>query len=128
MTEPRVDPAPARLVVLVSGSGTLLQALLDACAEPSYGAQVVAVGADRPGTVGEQRALRAGLPTFVCRVADHPDRKVIQRKGPTMNLTVAEYDQAIADQRKQAAIGLKVTGVAFGSGRRMPIAQGWKSP
>ncbi len=74
MTEPRVDPAPARLVVLVSGSGTLLQALLDACAEPSYGAQVVAVGADRPGTVGEQRALRAGLPTFVCRVADHPDR------------------------------------------------------
>ena len=74
MTEPRVDPTPARLVVLVSGSGTLLQALLDACAEPSYGAQVVAVGADRPGTVGEQRALRAGLPTFVCRVADHPDR------------------------------------------------------
>ena len=31
-------------------------------------------------------------------------------------------------KRKQAAIGLKVTGVAFGSGRRMPIAQGWKSP
>lgn len=31
-------------------------------------------------------------------------------------------------KRKQAAIGLKVTGVAFGSGRRMPIAQGWRSP
>ncbi|MBX3378474.1 MAG: NAD+ synthase [Phycisphaeraceae bacterium] len=31
-------------------------------------------------------------------------------------------------KRKQAAVGLKVTGVAFGSGRRMPIAQGWKSP
>lgn len=31
-------------------------------------------------------------------------------------------------KRKQAALGLKVTGVAFGSGRRMPIAQGWKSP
>jgi NAD+ synthetase len=30
-------------------------------------------------------------------------------------------------KRKQAAIGLKVTGVAFGSGRRMPIAQGWRS-
>ncbi len=29
-------------------------------------------------------------------------------------------------KRKQAAIGLKVTGVAFGSGRRMPIAQGWR--
>ena len=29
-------------------------------------------------------------------------------------------------KRKQAAIGLKVTGVAFGSGRRVPIAQGWR--
>ena len=44
-THPAV-PAPARLVVLVSGSGTNLQALLDACADPSYGARVVAVGAD----------------------------------------------------------------------------------
>ena len=39
----------ARLVVLVSGAGTNLQALLDACADPGYGAQVVAVGADRSG-------------------------------------------------------------------------------
>lgn len=31
-------------------------------------------------------------------------------------------------KRKQAALGLKVTGVAFGSGRRMPIAQRWNSP
>ena len=37
----------ARLVVLVSGAGTNLQALLDACADPGYGATVVAVGADR---------------------------------------------------------------------------------
>ena len=33
----------ARLVVLVSGAGTNLQALLDACADPGYGATVVAV-------------------------------------------------------------------------------------
>ena len=39
---------PTRLVVLVSGSGTNLQALLDAIgADPSYGAEIVAVGADR---------------------------------------------------------------------------------
>jgi phosphoribosylglycinamide formyltransferase-1 len=37
----------ARLVVLVSGAGTNLQALLDACADEAYGADVVAVGADR---------------------------------------------------------------------------------
>jgi phosphoribosylglycinamide formyltransferase-1 len=65
---------PARLVVLVSGSGTNLQALLDAAADPGYGAEVVAVGADRDGIVGLERAARAGLPAFVCRVRDYPDR------------------------------------------------------
>jgi phosphoribosylglycinamide formyltransferase-1 len=67
-------PQPARLLVLVSGSGTNLQALLDAGADPGYGASVVAVGADRPGTRGEQRAAAAGLPTFMCRVSDFDDR------------------------------------------------------
>ena len=65
---------PARLVVLVSGAGTNLQALLDACADPAYGARVVAVGADRPGTAALERAERAGHPTFVRRVADAADR------------------------------------------------------
>ncbi|WP_028659551.1 phosphoribosylglycinamide formyltransferase [Nocardioides insulae] len=64
----------ARLVVLVSGSGTNLQALLDACADPAYGAEVVAVGADRTGIVGLERAERAGVPTFVQRVQDHAGR------------------------------------------------------
>ncbi len=64
----------ARLVVLVSGAGTNLQALLDACADPGYGAQVVAVGADRSGVPALDRAVRAGVPTFVHRVADYPDR------------------------------------------------------
>jgi phosphoribosylglycinamide formyltransferase 1 len=64
----------ARLVVLVSGAGTNLQALLDACADPGYGAQVVAVGADRPGVPALDRAVRAGVPAFVHRVADYPDR------------------------------------------------------
>ena len=53
-------PVPARVVVLVSGSGTLLQALLDATADPGYPAQVVAVGADRSGIEGLARAERAG--------------------------------------------------------------------
>ncbi len=66
--------APVRLVVLVSGAGTNLQALLDACADPAYGAQVVAVGADRDGIEGLARAERAGVPTFVERVKDHPTR------------------------------------------------------
>jgi phosphoribosylglycinamide formyltransferase-1 len=64
----------ARLVVLVSGAGTNLQALLDACADPGYGAQVVAVGSDRAGVPALDRAARAGVPTVVHRVADYPDR------------------------------------------------------
>ncbi|QZY29889.1 phosphoribosylglycinamide formyltransferase [Nocardioides coralli] len=72
-----------RLVVLVSGSGTNLQALLDACADPAYGAVVVAVGADRDGIEGLARAERSGLPMFVCRLADHPSRE--------------DWDRALAD-------------------------------
>lgn len=73
-TSSRLTPVSARLVVLVSGSGTNLQAVLDACTDPAYGAAVVAVGADRDGIVGLERAERAGVPTFVERVKDHPDR------------------------------------------------------
>lgn len=64
----------ARLVVLVSGSGTNLQALLTACAEPAYGARVVAVGADRSGIEGLGRAERAGIDTFVLRLRDFGTR------------------------------------------------------
>jgi phosphoribosylglycinamide formyltransferase 1 len=69
-------PPPARLVVLVSGSGTNLQALLDAIGDDpaAYGAEVVAVGADRENIAGLERARRAGLPTFVCKVKEYPDR------------------------------------------------------
>ena len=65
---------PARLVVLVSGSGTNLQALLDATGDPAYGARVVAVGADRDDIEGLRRAERFGVETFVHRVRDFPSR------------------------------------------------------
>jgi len=66
---------PARLVVLVSGSGTNLQALLDACADPSYRARVIAVGADRPSISALDRAAAAGAPSFVLRLSDFPTRE-----------------------------------------------------
>ena len=65
----------SRLVVLVSGAGTNLQALLDGCASDSYGAQVVAVGADRDGIAALARAEAAGIPTFTLRVRDFPSRE-----------------------------------------------------
>jgi phosphoribosylglycinamide formyltransferase 1 len=64
----------SRLVVLVSGTGSILQALLDACASPDFGARIVAVGADRHGTGGVERARAAGIPTFVRQLQDSPDR------------------------------------------------------
>lgn len=71
---PSDEKAPIDVVVLVSGSGTLLQALIDASADSTYGVRIVAVGADRDGIAGLERAERAGIPTFVCRVKDHPSR------------------------------------------------------
>jgi len=65
----------SRLVVLVSGEGTNLQALIDACTDEAYGARVVAVGADRTGINGLNRAERAGVPVFVTRLSDYPARE-----------------------------------------------------
>ncbi|WP_066954097.1 phosphoribosylglycinamide formyltransferase [Streptomyces lushanensis] len=64
------------MVVLVSGSGTNLQALLDAIGDDpaAFGARIVAVGADRGSIEGLARAERAGLPTFVRRVKDYGTR------------------------------------------------------
>ena len=75
---------PTRLVVLVSGGGTMLQALLDAAADPAYGAEVVAVCADRDGIEALDRAAKADVPSFVHKLADHPDR--------------AAWDRALADR------------------------------
>jgi phosphoribosylglycinamide formyltransferase-1 len=66
--------SPARLAVLVSGAGSNLQALLEACADPSYGAAVVVVGADRDGIRALDVAAAAGVPSFVERIGDYTAR------------------------------------------------------
>ncbi len=72
---PYEPSSPARVVVLVSGSGTLLQALLQATEDSTYPVNVVAVGADRDGIEGLTRAERAGIPTFSRRLKDHGSRQ-----------------------------------------------------
>ena len=74
--------------MLISGSGSNLQALLDACADPAYGAQVVAVGADREGIAGLDRAAEAGVPSFVHKVKDYPERTDWDR---ALTASVSEY-------------------------------------
>lgn len=62
------------MIALVSGVGSNLQALIDASQHPDYGAEVVAVGADRSGIEGLARAERVGIPTFVVELADFETR------------------------------------------------------
>jgi phosphoribosylglycinamide formyltransferase-1 len=69
----RVPPsAPARVVVLASGTGSLLNALIDA-AVGDYPARIVAVGVDRECRATEI-AAQASLPAFTVRLGDHPSR------------------------------------------------------
>ena len=82
----RPDPATrssGRLVVLVSGTGSNLAALLAAHDDPAYGARVVAVVADRGGIRALDIAREAGIPTAVVSVKDFDDR--------------ASWDAAIAE-------------------------------
>jgi len=65
----------ARLVVLVSGEGTNLQALIDASAGPDYGAIVVAVGADRGNIGALDRAAKSNIPAFTLEVRDFGSRE-----------------------------------------------------
>lgn len=74
----------SRIVVLLSGAGTLCASLLTAAADPAGPLTVVAVGSDRPDAAGLAHARAAGVPTFVTALRDHPDR--------------AAWDRALADE------------------------------
>jgi formyltetrahydrofolate-dependent phosphoribosylglycinamide formyltransferase len=76
---PAAEPTPrARVVVLLSGTGSLSAALLAAADNPAYPAGIVAVGSDRPAE-GLEHAHRRGVPTFVCALGSHPDRAAWDR-------------------------------------------------
>jgi phosphoribosylglycinamide formyltransferase-1 len=79
----------------VSCSGTNLHALLEAARDSSYGAMIVAVGADRAGIAGLTRAEARGIPTFVTRVKDFPSRN--------------EWDAALTDTCARHAPDLVVS-------------------
>ncbi|MDI6795911.1 MAG: phosphoribosylglycinamide formyltransferase [Desulfatibacillaceae bacterium] len=68
-----------RIGALISGGGSNLQAVLDACAAKAIDAKVVVVGADNPEAFGLSRAKKAGVPTFV---ADYGAILAAWRKNP----------------------------------------------
>lgn len=99
-------PTQARVVVLVSGGGTNLAALLAAHSSPAYGARVVGVVSDRPGAGGLEVARAAGVPTVVVEPADFPDRAAWDRG---LAQAVAVFDPALV----VSAGFMRILGAAF---------------
>ncbi len=101
----RVPPsAPARLVVLASGTGSLLQALLQA-AIGDYPARVVAVGVDRDCRAAAI-AADAAIPTFTVRLGDYPDR-------PAWDTAMAEATECHNPDLIVSAGFMKILGPEF---------------
>lgn len=91
---PQSSQAPLPLVVLISGSGSNLQAIMDACADGRINAEVKAVISNRAGAFGLRRAERAGIPTHVVEHNRFADRQA--------------FDQALAEQIDRYRPGLVV--------------------
>jgi phosphoribosylglycinamide formyltransferase-1 len=68
-----------RLVALISGSGSNLQAIIDACASGAIDAEVAAVISNRTDAYGLQRAMQAGIPIEVLQHTAYPDRESFDR-------------------------------------------------
>ncbi|WP_396586641.1 phosphoribosylglycinamide formyltransferase [Bermanella sp. R86510] len=63
-------PEPARIVVLISGSGSNMATIAAACARDEIDAEIVGVISNRPGVLGLDRAQEMGIPT---QVVDHTE-------------------------------------------------------
>ena len=85
----------ARLAVLISGGGSNLAALMEACEDPGYGCEVVHVIADRDGCAGIDHAREHGIPTSVLKTADYESR--------------ADWDRALARELAEHAPDLVVS-------------------
>jgi phosphoribosylglycinamide formyltransferase 1 len=70
----RLEGARLKVGILISGRGSNLQALIEACARSDYPAEIVLVASNRPDAYGIERARRAGLPSVVIPHRDFPDR------------------------------------------------------
>lgn len=70
--------AKMKLAVLISGSGSNLQAIMDACAKDDFPAQVAVVISNVPGAFGLTRAKEAGIPAISIDHKDFPDRHAFE--------------------------------------------------
>ena len=75
MSQDVVSPSPIRLVVLISGNGSNLQAIIDNIANKNLPAQIVAVISNKVGAYGLERAKKAGIKHYVLPYNDFTDRE-----------------------------------------------------
>ena len=75
-----VTAAPLKIGVLISGSGTNLQAIVDRIADGSLNAEVALVVSSRPGVRGIERAREAGLPVLVMEKSEYADPEAADEK------------------------------------------------
>ena len=71
-----MDGHTPKVVVLISGSGSNLQAIIDAVSNEEIDAQIALVISNKPGVMGLERASKAGIPTCVIDHRDYPEREV----------------------------------------------------
>lgn len=96
----------SRVVVLISGGGSNLAALLAEAAADGASFEVVAVGADRPSAAGLELARDAGIDAFVVALPDHPDRSA-------WDVALAERVAAYSPDLVVSAGFLKLCGPVF---------------
>jgi len=76
-----------KIAVLISGRGSNLQALIDACDEPDYPAEIAAVFSNEPSASGLDRARAAGIPASVI---DHHDFETREEFDAALSAAVHE--------------------------------------
>jgi formyltetrahydrofolate-dependent phosphoribosylglycinamide formyltransferase len=74
-----MTPAPVRLVVLISGNGSNLQAVIDACRSGTLNAQITAVFSNKSDAYGLERAHQASIPAVACPKPRELDRRLYDR-------------------------------------------------
>lgn len=78
-----------KIIVLISGRGSNLAALIKSCAMPEFPAQIVMVISDQADAKGLELAKEAGIPTLVLEKKDYPSKKALDQE---LDFTLRQFE------------------------------------